>query len=214
MSHLIDFIQYVGYFGYAILFLIIFLESFPPTFFLPGDSLLFITGFLASQGIFSLPLLVIVLFIASVFGYMFSYKMGKRLREFILRSNDRYWFKKKHLDYTEKFYEKHGVKTIVIGRFVPIVRSFSPTLAGAVDMDYKKFMKFVLIGGFVWTGGLTTIGFYLGNVIPNADRFLTPIVIIIIFVSLIPTFAEYVVVRVKQILNKRKQKIDQNGENN
>lgn len=205
MDYLVNFIQFAGYFGYAILFLIIFLESFPPTLFLPGDSLLFVSGFLASQGYFNMAPLVASLFFASVIGYIFSYAMGKKLREFILRSNDRYWFKKSHLDYTERFYDKYGTKAIVIGRFVPIVRSFSPTLAGAVDMDYKKFIKFVLVGGFLWTGGLTSVGFYLGQVIPNAERFLTPIVLIIIFVSLLPTFAEYIIVWVKKILERRKK---------
>ena len=205
MEYLVNSIQFAGYFGYAILFLIIFLESFPPTLFLPGDSLLFITGFLASQGYFDMVLLVGTLFLASVIGYIFSYAMGKKLREFIFKSNDKYWFKRKHIEYTEEFYSKYGTKAVVIGRFVPIVRSFSPTLAGAVEMDYKKFVKFVLIGGFLWTGGLTSIGFYLGEVIPNAERFLTPIVLIIIFVSLLPTFAEYFIVRIKKILDRRKK---------
>ena len=207
MDYLINFIQYAGYFGYVVLFLIIFFESFPPTFFLPGDSLLFITGFFAYQGYFNMILLVGTLFLASVFGYIFSYAMGEKLRTFILKSNDRYWFKTKHLEYTERFYEKYGIKTLVIGRFVPIVRSFSPTLAGAADMDYKKFIKFVLIGGFLWTGGLTSVGFYLGSAIPHAERFLTPIVVIIILVSLLPAFAEYIVVRIKNILDKRKKNI-------
>lgn len=191
MDFIIELITTVGYFGYAILFLIIFLESFPPTFFLPGDSLLFITGFLASQGHFNLPFLIAVLFTASVLGYMFSYKMGKKLGDFIERSNDKYWFKKKHLDYTEEFYKKYGTGTVILGRFIPIVRSFNPTLAGAVEMEYKKFFKMVLIGGFLWTGGLTTIGYYLGQAIPNADRYITPIVIIIILVSLLPAIYEF-----------------------
>ncbi|MFA5888749.1 MAG: DedA family protein [Candidatus Paceibacterota bacterium] len=204
MDYLINFIQYAGYFGYVVLFLIIFFESFPPTFFLPGDSLLFITGFFASQGYFNMIPLVGSLFLASVFGYIFSYAMGEKLRAFILRSDDKYWFKVKHLEYTEKFYEKYGTKTLIIGRFVPIVRSFSPTLAGAADMNYKKFIKFVLIGGFLWTGGLTSIGFYLGNVIPHAERFLTPIVLIIIFVSLLPAFAEHIILWIKRIKDRRK----------
>jgi membrane-associated protein len=198
MDYLIEFIQYAGYFGYFILFIIIFLESFPPTFFLPGDSLLFISGFFASQGFFNMALLVPTLFFASVLGYMFSYAMGEKLRNFILKSNNKYWFKIKHLEYTEKFYEKYGTKTIVIGRFVPIVRSFSPTLAGAVKMDYKKFIKFVFIGGFLWTGGLTSVGFYLGNIIPNVEKLLTPIVLAIIFVSLIPAFAEHIIFWIKK----------------
>ncbi|MEI6280916.1 MAG: DedA family protein [bacterium] len=203
MEYLTNFIQYSGYFGYGILFLIIFFESFPPTFFLPGDSLLFITGFFASQGYFNLALLVGILFFASVLGYIFSYAMGEKLRTFILQSNDKYWFKKKHLDYTEEFYKKYGNKTLVIGRFVPIVRSFSPTLAGAVKMDYNKFLKFNLIGGFLWTGGMTTVGFYLGKIIPNAEKLLTPIVLSIIFVSLIPTFAEHLINKIKKTLAKK-----------
>lgn len=191
MDFIIELITTVGYFGYAILFLIIFLESFPPTFFLPGDSLLFITGFLASQGHFNLPLLVAVMVAASIFGYMFSYRMGKWLGDVIERSNDRYWFKKKHLDYTETFYKKHGTMAVVLGRFIPIVRSFNPTLAGAVEMEYKKFFKMVLVGGFLWAGGLTTVGYYLGQAIPDADKYLTPIIIIIILVSFLPAIYEF-----------------------
>ena len=141
MEHLIKFIEFTGYLGYVILFIIIFFEAFPPTLFLPGDSLLFITGFLASQGHFNFPLLVIILFTASIIGYIFSYIMGKKIRDFILRSNDKYWFKKKHLDYTEEFYKKYGMKALIIGRFIPIIRSYNPTLAGASDMDHKKFIK-------------------------------------------------------------------------
>src|SRR5689334_14330066 len=111
MDYLLKLIEMAGYFGYAVLFVIIFLESFPLTFFLPGDSLLFTTGFLASQGHFHLGLLVLTLYIASVFGYMFSYAMGQKIRDFILHSNDRYWFKKKHLDQTHAFFEKYGDKT-------------------------------------------------------------------------------------------------------
>jgi membrane-associated protein len=192
MDYLIHYIQIAGYFGYVVLFLIIFFESLPPTFFLPGDSLLFISGFFVSQGYFNMILLVLILFIASVVGYIVSYLMGEKIRDFILKSNDKYWFKKKHIEYTEEFYKKYGAKTLVIGRFVPIVRSFSPMLAGTVDMKFNKFIPYVLIGGFLWTGGLTSIGFYLGKTIPHADRLLTPIVICIIFVSLLPAVIEYV----------------------
>jgi membrane-associated protein len=204
MGYLTNFIQFTGYLGYGILFLIIFFESFPPTLFLPGDSLLFVTGFLASEGYFNIISLVGVLFLASICGYIFSYAMGKKLRDFILKSNDKYWFKKKHIEYTENFYKKYGAKTLILGRFVPIVRSFSPTLAGAVDMNYRKFIKYVFIGGFLWTGGVTCIGFYLGRIIPNAENLLTPIVILVIFVSLIPTFAEQVITKVKNINKQNK----------
>ena len=192
MEHLISLITTVGYFGYGVLFLIIFFESFPPTFFLPGDSLLFTTGFLAAAGHFNIALLVGTLFVASILGYIFSYAMGKKLRDFILRSDDRYWFKKKHLEYTENFYAKYGAKTIVIGRFVPIVRSFAPILAGAAEVKYEKFIRYALLGGILWTGGVTLAGYYLGRLIPNTNLYLTPIIIGIIVVSLIPAVLEFI----------------------
>lgn len=205
MEYLINFIQFAGYFGYAFLFLIIFFESFPPTFFLPGDSLLFLAGFLASEGYFNMIPLTGILFVASVLGYFFSYKMGKKLRAFILRSNDKYWFKKKHLEYTEEFYKKYGAKTLIIGRFIPIIRSFSPTLAGAAEMDYKKFIKYVLLGGFLWIGGITSIGFHLGRIIPHAERLLTLMILVIIFISLLPTFLEHILIKFKK---RREKKIN------
>ena len=203
VEYLTNLIELAGYFGYGILFLIIFFESFPPVFFLPGDSLLFISGFLASEGHFNILLLIGTLFIASILGYIFSYMMGKKLREFILKSNDKYWFKKKHLDYTEEFYKKYGEKALIIGRFVPIVRSFNPTLAGASNMDYKRFIKDTFIGGLLWVAGVIGVGFYLGKTIPNGDKLLVPIVFLIIFVSLIPTFAGHIIERLKKKTNDK-----------
>lgn len=117
--------------------------------------------------------------------------MGKKIRDFILNSNDKYWFKKKHLDYTDEFFKKYGTKTIIIGRFVPIVRSFAPTLAGAAQMDYKKFLYDSFIGAFLWTVGITSFGYYLGKAIPGADKYLTPIILLIIAISLSPSIFEY-----------------------
>ena len=202
MHYLIDLITTVGYFGYIILFLIVFFESFPMTFFLPGDSLLFTTGFLASQGYFNLPLLTLTIFLGSIFGYVFSYVMGKKVRDFILRSNDKYWFKKKHLDYTHDFFDKYGAKTIIIGRFVPIIRSFGPTLAGTVEMDYRKFLRYNILGGMAWSVSMTSIGFYLGKVIPGVDKYLSPIILLIIIISMMPTVYEYFAAR----KNKREVK--------
>ena len=124
-------------------------------------------------------------------GYIFSYEMGEKLRTFILKSNDKYWFKAKHIHYTEKFYKKYGDKTMIIGRFVPIVRSFSATLAGSVEMPYEKFIRDSIIGGHLWTAGVTTLGFYLGRTFPKASGFLTPIILSVIFISLLPGIFEY-----------------------
>lgn len=195
MEHLTNLITHVGVWGYVILFVIIFFESFPLTFYLPGDSLLFTTGFLASQGYFNLAILVGSLFIASILGYMFSYAMGQKIRDFILKSNDKYWFKKKHLDHTQRFFNKYGDKTIIIGRFVPIVRSFAPTLAGSVEMSYKKFIRDVVVGGAIWAGGITTLGYYIGQAIPSAHLYLTPIIMGIILLSLSPSVYEYIKAR-------------------
>ncbi len=200
MEHLINLIKDVGYYGYIILFLIIFLESFPLTFYLPGDSLLFTTGFLASQGYFNLPLLLVTLFVASVSGYNFSYFMGERLRDFIIKSNDKYWFKRKHLDQTQDFYNKYGDKTIIIGRFVPIVRSFAPTMAGAVKMPFKKFSKDSIFGAFLWTIGITCVGYYMGRVMPGVEKYMHYMVMVIILISLSPSIYEYI----KSVKNKSK----------
>lgn len=191
MEHLVNLIKDVGIYGYAILFIIIFFESFPLTFYLPGDSLLFTTGFLASQGYFNIYLLIPTLFVASVLGYNFSYFMGHRLRDFIIKSNDKYWFKKQHLDYTKAFFDKYGDKTIIIGRFVPIVRSFAPTMAGSVYMHFKKFTFDSVMGGFIWTFGITLLGYFLGRILPGTEKYLEPIIILIVLVSVSPSIYEY-----------------------
>lgn len=206
MEYLIHFLNDIGNWGYLLLFVIIFLESFPLTFYLPGDSLLFTTGLLASLGHFDLLPLILVLYLGGTLGYIVSYFVGERLRDFIIRSNDRYWFKKKHLDYTENFYRKYGIKTLIIGRFIPIVRSFSATLAGAIKMNYRSFLVYTFAGGLVWTGGVTSVGYFLGRIFPDAHVYLTPIVIGIIVVSLLPTVYEYI--------SEKRNKMNNHGQGN
>lgn len=188
MHDLVSLVQKVGYPG---LFLIIFLESFPLTFFLPGDSLLFTTGFLASQGFLDLHILIPTVFVAAILGYVFSYSVGQRIiRRFFTDPKARI-FNPKHLEYTERFFAKYGAKTIIIGRFVPVVRSFSPSLAGMIQMKYNKFLQYTFVGGVFWAAGVTTAGFYLGKAIPRANEYITPLTIIIIIVSVIPALYEY-----------------------
>lgn len=187
-----DIIVFIKEFGYIGLFLIIFLESFPMTFFLPGDSLLFMTGFLASQGLFSLSILVSVFFIAGTIGYVLSYYFGQMIIKKIFTNDKSRIFNPKYITHTHNFYEKYGAKTIIIGRFVPIVRSFGPSLAGVGDMTFAKFFTYTMVGGVFWAGGVTTLGFYLGRVLPRADAFLTPIIVGIVFISVLPTIYEYV----------------------
>ena len=191
MDYVISIIQSVGYFGYGLLFLIIFLESFPITFFLPGDSLLFTIGFLASQGQFNIGLVVLVFFVASFLGYILSFVAGRKLSH-MLHGEKKFWLNPKHIQKTHQFFEKYGAKTIIIGRFVPIVRSFSSFIAGAVNMDYKKFLKYTLVGGILWTGGVTSVGFYLGQTFPSLHLHLTSIILLIVFISILPGIFEYI----------------------
>ncbi len=189
MTDLILLIHKVGYIG---LFLIVFLESFPMTFFLPGDSLLFTTGFLASQGVLDIKILIAVIFVAGVLGYIFSYALGKKIiKKFFTDENAR-WFKPKYIRYTEEFFEKYGAKTIIIGRFVPIVRSFSPALAGMIELKYEKFIRYTVIGAAVWSVSVTSLGFFLGRIIPNAHEYVTPVVLGIIVLSLLPSVYEII----------------------
>lgn len=182
-----DLIALIETVGYAGLFTIIFAESGVLLgFFLPGDSLLFTTGFLASQGILSLPVLLIGCFIAAVLGDNFGYFFGKRFGGNIFNREDSIFFHKDHIKKAQKFYEKHGAKTVVLARFIPIVRTFAPIVAGVGKMNYRIFLTYNLIGGFIWAVGVQLAGYYLGKLIPDVDRYLLPIIIIIVSSSIAP----------------------------
>ena len=184
----LDIKQLVESFGYIGLFAIIFAESgLLIGFFLPGDSVLFTAGFLASQGILDIKILVPLLFIAAVtgdsIGYIFGQKVGKKL----FQKEDSIFFHKKHLVRAQKFYEQHGGKTITIARFLPVVRTFAPIVAGIGDMPYSKFIAYNLLGGFLWAVCLPLAGYFLGNLIPNVDKYLLPIIVLIVIASIAPT---------------------------
>lgn len=155
--------------------------------FLPGDSLLFTAGFLASQGFFNIYLLLPLLFAAAVLGdslgYTFGHKIGRRL----FRKEDSIFFHKKHLERAELFYEKHGGKTVTIARFLPVVRTFAPILAGVGTMPYSKFLAYNILGALAWAVVIPLTGFFLGSTIPDIDKYLLPIIIVIIAASIAPT---------------------------
>ena len=181
---LIHLIETIGYLG---LFALIFAESgLLIGFFLPGDSVLFTAGFLASQGIFSLPILLVTCFIAAVLGDSVGYTFGRRVGKRLFHREDSVLFHKKNVVKAQRFYEKYGAKTIVIARFMPVVRTFAPIVAGIGDMKYQTFLTFNIIGGILWSIGLNLAGFYLGRVIPNVDKYLLPIVAVIILLSVTP----------------------------
>lgn len=182
---LINLVKTVGYLG---IFFIIFAESgLLFGFFFPGDSLLFTAGFLASVNLFNIWFLILICFIAAVLGDSTGYYLGKKFGPKIFNKEDSFWFRKKHLKTASDFYKKHGGKTIILARFTPIIRTFAPVVAGAGAMNYQAFITYNLVGGFLWAVGITFGGYYLGTKIPNVDKYLLPIVILIILVSLLPT---------------------------
>lgn len=181
LPHLIQTIGYVG------LFLIVFAESgLFFGFFLPGDSLLFTAGFLASQNLFNIWTLIPLLIVAAISGDSVGYWMGKNFGGWLRKQKESFFFKKHHLEKAEVFYEKYGSKTIVLARFVPFVRTFAPIVAGMAKMNYRTFLSFNVIGGIFWAAGVTLVGYFLGNAIPNVDKYLYPIIALIVFASLIP----------------------------
>lgn len=159
-------------------------------FFFPGDSLLFTAGFLASQGYISFAWLLVGTFIAAVAGDSVGYAFGKKVGPAIFTKEDSIFFNKKYIIRAQQFYEKYGKKTIVIARFIPIIRTFAPIVAGVGNMPYKTFITFNIIGGFIWTWGMLWLGYGLGALIPNPDRYILPIIIVIIFVSALPALKE------------------------
>lgn len=177
--------------GYIGLFLIVFAESsIFFNFFLPGSSLLFTAGVLASQGFFNIFTLILVLGISAILGDSFGYFIGSRIGPAIFKREDSRFFNKKHLKRTEDFYERHGSKAIIIGRFVPVVRSFIPMLAGVGSMKYGKFLLYNILGGILWSAGVTSIGFILGNQIQDIEAFILPMVAVIVFLSFLPIVFE------------------------
>lgn len=181
-------IKTVGYFG---LFAIVFAESgLLIGFFLPGDSLLFTAGFLASQGFGNIAALAFLSFAAAVLGDSFGYAFGRKMGPRLFRRERSILFRPEYLERTRIFYEAHGGKTIILARFMPAVRTFAPILAGVGRMNYRTFVYYNVIGGFLWAVGLTGLGYLLGNVIPDADRYIIPIVLGIIIVSVLPPIVQ------------------------
>jgi membrane-associated protein len=180
-------------FGTIGLFVIIFAESgLLIGFFLPGDSLLFTAGLLASQGKFglNLPVLLIGCFIAAVAGDQVGYMFGQKAGPALFRREDSRIFKQQYVHRANEFFERHGKKTIVIARFVPVVRTFAPILAGVGEMQYRTFLTFNVIGALLWAVGVTTAGYVLGDTIPDIDKYLLPIIGVIIVLSVLPPAIE------------------------
>ena len=181
--------------GYIAISLIIFAEcGLLIGFFLPGDSLLFTAGFLASQrlpgtdqNILNIWILSLLCGVAATLGPAVGYWFGRAVGPRLFNREDSIWFHKRHLERAHTFYEQHGGKALLLARFMPIVRTFAPIVAGIGAMNYTRFVIYTLIGTVVWAFGVTWAGYFLGSTIPDVDKYLLPIVALIIVVSLAPS---------------------------
>lgn len=193
--NLVDFIKAAGYTG---LFAVVFAETgLFLGFFLPGDSLLFVAGFLASQGFLNIWALTSLLFVAAVTGNIAGYAFGYKIGPAIFSKEDSLLFKKAHVTKAQTFYDKYGGKVVMLARFIPVVRTFAPILAGVAKMDKAVFLFYNIAGAFVWTLGLTLLGYWLGNSVPNIDHYLLPIIVAIIVISVLPGVIHYLQERKK-----------------
>jgi membrane-associated protein len=177
-------------FGYVGLFFIIFAESgLFFGFFLPGDSLLLTAGLFAFKGDLSLWVLMPLLFVAAVLGDNVGYWFGRKTGPPLFKREQSLLFRPKNLLAAKAFYDKHGGKTIILARFMPFIRTFAPIVAGAVEMEYRKFMTFNLVGGLLWAIGVTLAGYTLGGLFsPEVlDKYFLVIVLVVIFLSVLPT---------------------------
>jgi membrane-associated protein len=189
--HLLALAQQYGVWIYAILFLIIYCETgLVVTPFLPGDSLLFVAGALCGMGALQLELLAPLLIVAAFSGDNTNYWIGRLVGIPLLKRADGL-IKREHLDKTHAFYEKHGGKTIIFARFLPIIRTFAPFVAGIGLMRYRLFVLFSALGSVLWIGSLTVAGYFFGN-IPAVKNNLTTIILGIIVLSLLPAFGEFI----------------------
>lgn len=188
-----DIAELIRWGGYTALVLIVFAETgLLAGFFLPGDSLLVTAGLLAStDGILNIWVLSGLLCVAAIAGDSAGYAIGYHLGPRLFRREDSRLFHKDHLVRTQHFYEKYGAKTIVIARFVPIVRTFAPTVAGVGRMDYRRFLTYNVVGGIGWVLSMTLGGFFLGRVIPDIEHQLHWVIGIIIVLSVIPIAREW-----------------------
>ena len=178
-------------FGTLGLFAIVFAESgLLFGFFLPGDSLLFTAGLLASQGALNFPVIVVGCAVAAIAGDQVGYLIGRKAGPALFRRPDSRFFHKKNVERAKAYFDKNGPRTIILARFIPVIRTFTPVVAGVGQMDYRKFVTYNVVGGILWGSGVTTAGYVLGESIPDIDRYLLPIIGVIVMVSFIPVFLE------------------------
>ncbi len=178
-------------FGTLGLFAIVFAESgLLFGFFLPGDSLLFTAGLLASQGALNFLLIVVGCAVFAIAGDQVGYVIGRKAGPALFRRPESRFFHKKNVDRARAYFDKNGPRTIILARFIPVIRTFAPVVAGVGQMNYRKFVTYNVVGGVLWGSGVTTAGYLLGESIPDIDRWLLPIIGVIVVVSFIPVGLE------------------------
>jgi len=189
--HLDVIIKSFGSWTYLLLFIIIFCETgLVVTPFLPGDSLLFVLGAFSAVGSTKLLWVLVVLICAAIIGDSVNYSLGKLFGERLLAKGDHRFFKREHVERTHRFYEKYGGKTIILARFVPIVRTFAPFVAGIGKMSYLKFLAYNVVGGILWVAIFVLAGYFFGN-IPLIKEHFTIVIFVIIIISLLPVITEF-----------------------
>ncbi len=174
-------------------------------FFLPGDSLLVTAGLLATQGYLNIWELFFLLVVMAISGDAVGYHFGKYMGPKIFKKEKSIFFAKDHLLKAKHFYDKHGGKTIIMARFMPIVRTFAPIVAGAGNMPYKKFLSYNVFGGIFWVGSMLGIGYFLGKTIPNVDKYLHIVIAIVIFLSILPGIIAWI--REKRLQSPNKSQV-------
>lgn len=200
-NHIVELVNNYGTFVYAILFLIVFCETgLVVVPFLPGDSLLFMAGALSVNGTLNVVAVFIIFVAAAILGDALNYQIGKRLGKRVERSDSPRFINQKNIEQTQEFFQRHGAKTIVIARFVPIVRTFAPFLAGAGHMRYARFFGYNVVGAVLWVTTFVLAGYLFGN-IPFIKNNLTLIVIGMILITLIPIM----VYKLRDMINANKK---------
>lgn len=191
MSELFNIPHLISTYGYAGIFIIVFLES-GIFFALPGDSLLFTAGLLASAFGLSIFVLIPLIFVATFLGGIFGYQIGIHLH---LLHRYKFWrrlIKEEHIATAHKFFDKHGMMAIIFSRFIPVVRTFTPIVAGVAKVHYNLFLKWSLISSLIWSTSVTLLGYYLGRAFPWIKDYLHWMIVLIVFVSILPGVIEYI----------------------
>lgn len=179
--------------GYLAIGLTIFAESgLLIGFFLPGDTLLFGAGILAAQGVFSLPALIATIVVAAIVGDNVGFSIGRRFGPNLYKRPDGAIFKKEYLIRASDFYKKHGGKTIIIARFVPIVRTFAPVVAGISDMPRQSFITYNIVGGILWGATLPLVGYYAGIKMPWLEHYIEPLILCVVLITVLPALAHLI----------------------